>query len=187
MQSIQERKRLERCVNGHVYDDVETKLITTRTGRSFRQCVPCRRASKRGLGRSPEERAVDYFLAKVDMRRGMFGCWIWTSYTNPISGYGQTSAGSRFATTGAHRRAYVLGIGPIPTGLHIDHLCRVRACVNPLHLEAVTQAENSRRAAKTVCRRGHEFAPENVYITTTGFRRCRTCMRMGRTERAEKL
>lgn len=70
-------------------------------------------------------------------------CWLWTGAPNTF-GYGDLRL-----TTGlvrAHRFSYEMLVGPIPDGLHIDHLCRVRACVNPAHLEPVTQAENNERA-----------------------------------------
>lgn len=88
-----------------------------------------------------------------------------------------------------HRIAYEMVIGSIPDGLQIDHLCRNRVCCNPNHLEAVTQAENARRgmsakrareigAAKTHCKRGHEYTLENTYLQpATGRRSCRTCKR----------
>ena len=70
------------------------------------------------------------------------GCWIWGGGLN-ADGYGQMSVDSR--TVGAHRISYVAFVGPIPQGFQVDHTCFVTACVNPSHLEAVTQAENLRR------------------------------------------
>lgn len=97
------------------------------------------------------------------------GCWIWQGYVHPNTGYGSIYFDGE--STVAHRVAYRLFVGPIPTGLHIDHLCRVRACANPEHLEPVTVLENVRRApvhiahvnrAKTHCVNGHEYTPENT-------------------------
>jgi hypothetical protein len=93
----------------------------------------------------------------------------------------------------AHRVAYELMVGPIPDGNVIDHLCSNRSCVNPHHLEPVTQDENVRRAgtpmaarqsAKTRCRRGHEYDLVNTYYAPgTGHRQCRECNRISRRER----
>lgn len=77
------------------------------------------------------------------------GCWIWRG-TPGANGYGRLSIGNR--PTYAHRAAYELHVGPIPAGLTIDHLCRVRMCVNPDHLEPVTRAENTRREAAALRR-----------------------------------
>ena len=75
------------------------------------------------------------------------GCWTFTGAIDPATGYGRIGVGSRSAgVTSAHRVTYADHWGEIPAGKHIDHLCRNRACCNPLHLEAVTQAVNNRRS-----------------------------------------
>ena len=117
------------------------------------------------------------------------GCWLWfgpaMSKTDPRLSYGICGNGrERYA----HRMAYERANGPIPKGLQIDHLCRVPCCVNPAHLEAVTQRENilrgtsasARNAVKTHCIRGHLLEPPNLYWIPNKKngridRRCRFC------------
>lgn len=83
------------------------------------------------------------FWAKVDVA-GADECWLWIAYIDP-HGYGRFRVGSSAPAALAHRVSYEFHVGPIPEGLDIDHLCFVRACVNPAHLEAVTHTENMRR------------------------------------------
>ncbi len=90
------------------------------------------------------------------------------------NGYGLRSEKGRRPF--AHRWAYERVHGPIPPGLTIDHLCRNHACINPDHLEAVSQAENNKRASwRQMCKQGHLMTPENTVWETTGQRRCRAC------------
>lgn len=110
-------------------------------------------------------------------------CWLYAGYIN-TNGYGKILANS--TAYYAHRIMYENVIGEIPQGLQIDHLCRVRACINPEHLQAVTRHENILRgtahsainARKTHCKRGHEFTQENTY--SNNGRWCKTCKRLRR-------
>lgn len=110
------------------------------------------------------------------------GCWLWTAYIGP-NGYGYINQGNRRPNT-AHRVVYEAIKGPVPDGLELDHLCRVRSCANPAHLEPVTSAENTRRGlagannrAKTHCPKGHPFSGDNLYIYPNGRRGCNACIR----------
>jgi hypothetical protein len=131
---------------------------------------------------------VNRLLAKVAAGHG--GCWIWAGTRN-ADGYGLISL-SRAKSDFAHRVSYQLLVGPIPPGLQIDHRCRVRACVNPAHLEAVTCQVNilrspftvaSRLANRTHCNHGHEFTEANTAWARSGrgrdpdrrYRECREC------------
>lgn len=132
----------------------------------------------RGRAEPPEVRFWQ-FVTKDEAT----GCWLWTGSLND-AGYGKLGAGNgRKGWVRAHRFAYEHYIGPIPAGLHLDHLCRIRSCVNPEHLEPVTSRENSLRspicqtainAAKTHCKQGHSFE-RHGYVSSNGSRRCRAC------------
>jgi hypothetical protein len=119
------------------------------------------------------------------------GCWLWMGHIN-AAGYGQYWFDRKMEY--AHRAAYKILVGSIPDDLELDHLCRIRSCVNPLHLEAVTRAVNVRRSTvgeknrqKTHCLRGHPFSGENLAIRPNGSRRCRACHKLHkRGKRAAK-
>jgi hypothetical protein len=118
------------------------------------------------------------FWSKVNKTAG---CWLWLGPTRSYRGYGRFQLDSGYHM--AHRIAYTLEVGPIPDDYQIDHLCRVRHCVRPDHLEAVTQYVNNmrsesvtaRESRQTECIHGHKFTPDNTYLTPTGRRQCRTC------------
>lgn len=108
-------------------------------------------------------------------------CWLWLGAIKE-SGYAQIKLAGRSPMV--HRVSYELAKGPIPAGLQLDHLCRVRNCINPDHLEAVTAAENVRRgtsvpgvnARKIHCKRGHQLSGLNLRIVKNG-RECKICSR----------
>jgi hypothetical protein len=137
---------------------------------------------------------VDRILARVEKTET---CWLWRGAK---SGHGYGVIGYRGRQRPAHRVLYELTRAPVPKSLDIDHLCRVRNCVNPDHLEPVTHQENCKRginggdrhnAAKTHCKNGHPFSGDNLYIGRQlkgGIqRRCRTCHRERALRRYHEL
>lgn len=110
------------------------------------------------------------------------GCWLWTASLKR-DGYGEYWHDGRVAR--AHIVAYEVLVGPIGPGDQHDHTCRVRHCVNPAHLDPVTQRENILRgvgptalhAAATRCINGHPFDIQNTRVRRDGARSCRACDR----------
>lgn len=140
------------------------------------------------LAKSPEK-----FWSKVTPVTES-GCWLWMNSVSK-QGYGMfgwRGENRKGVAALTHRIAWMLLRGPIPEGLVLDHLCKVTCCVNPAHLEPVTQCENYWRsdaregamaynASITHCPQGHEYTPGNtMYRLNRGYkcRRCRTCERI---------
>jgi len=129
---------------------------------------------KHGSFDDPRPTVEQRFWAKVS-KDDRTGCWLWTA-NRCGKGYAMFSAGGTMRR--CHRWAYEHFVGPIPEGLEIDHLCRVRHCVNPSHLEPVTHEENLRRAAVVIthCPQGHPYDEANTCVWPSGItRRCITC------------
>lgn len=145
------------------------------------------RLTKGGSLAQPISTASDEqrFWSKVARTPAADRCWRWLAGIHPVTGYGNVWWEGR--TQLAHRVAFELATGePIAYGWTIDHLCRNRACVNPTHLQQVTQKVNNARgtspsannARKLICKWGHEFTPENTYIRPDrGTRSCKECAR----------
>lgn len=121
------------------------------------------------------------------------GCWLWpgaVTKSDRPGGGGYAIARVDGKTRLLHRAMYEHHVGPIPDGATLDHLCRVRHCVNPAHLEPVTSQTNTlrgvgptaRNAVKTACTQGHPYDGDNLYVDKSGRRHCRTCRRE-RTQR----
>ena len=124
------------------------------------------------------------------------GCWIWQR-SQWKSGYGkldvvQLPSGERLSTVGAHVASYLIHRGPLPPGTEIDHLCRVKLCVNPGHLEPVSHQENitrswAARGKKTECYRGHPYDDTNTRLDRYGRRFCKACERIRRRPKVDTL
>lgn len=124
---------------------------------------------------------VDRVITRLDCSTD--GCWIWPGSKTP-GGYGTVSDGPK--TRYVHRVMYEMFVGPIPAGFDLDHLCRTRSCARPDHLEAVNRSTNlmrgAHRSALAVqtgkCLNGHEYTPDNTYVTKRGTRTCKACRRI---------
>lgn len=118
------------------------------------------------------------------------GCWLWAGELNR-NGYGIFSPG-KGVRVAAHRLSYELERGMISNDLQMDHLCRVRCCVNPDHLEPVTPIENLLRSRAvngrlpvrlpdaTHCMHGHDLSLAGIYTRPSGYPECRACKRAAR-------
>ena len=134
-------------------------------------------------------RTIEFIEARVAIEdRGHdTPCWVWQRCLTE-KGYAKANVPGFGKNTRVHRASYEVYVGPIPEGLTIDHLCRVKSCVNPAHLEPVTALENTLRAKgwngefsrePGKCLRGHDESERNAHGN------CRACARMrGKTPEA---
>lgn len=124
-----------------------------------------------------DEQRLESIWAKVTKTDS---CWLWNGRMTP-DGYGRRSW--RGKEVSVHKIVYSLLVADVPQGLVIDHLCRTRSCVNPEHMEIVTNRENVLRGIgipainkrKTHCKRGHELNEVNSRIDKRGGRYCELC------------
>jgi hypothetical protein len=133
----------------------------------------------------PRRTVDDRFWSKVE-GGSVDTCWLWTGCMCR-DGYGSFKL-DKGSPRRAHRVAYELLVAEIPEGLQLDHLFRVRSCVNPWHLEPVTnrinttrgqgpEAARNRQLAKTHCKNGHQLSGSNIRTNGRGHRRCLACQR----------
>jgi hypothetical protein len=122
------------------------------------------------------------------------GCWIWTGRLDK-DGYGRLCFGGK--ESAAYRVSFELYRGPIPHGFEPDHLCRVRFCINPWHMEPVTHKVNLLRgmslqamnARKTECPQGHPYSEENTMLQKVGdavWRHCKSCRKIKRKRKSHE-
>lgn len=128
-----------------------------------------------------DEKHLVRFFSKIEQNEN--GCWVWQGATGGSGKHRYGTLSNNGKLTLAHRLSYEHFIGPIPEGLNIDHLCQNKLCVNPGHLEPVTQHTNLHRspntlnaqnAALTHCKSGHLLSGDNVRFYRSQ-RVCRAC------------
>lgn len=180
------------CPRGHAYDEGNTYI----NPRGVKICRACGRmhAAKYKPPKRPgySSWSVTQRFFSVLNRRGpvpehrpdLGPCWLREASldNHGYAVFNFTSENGKRKSK-AHQFGYELVWGPIPDGYEPDHLCRVKACCRPSHLESVTHRENMLRgntiaakfAAKTHCPQGHPYDEANTYRTSKGYRQCIAC------------
>lgn len=136
-------------------------------GEGRKRCVKCNKLN--GLEATPKERFFEF------TQQLPTGCILWTSSTRP-NGYGVYTLPPHHSLS-AHRCAWFFEYGEIPPrNMDLDHLCRIKLCVNVKHLRLVTHLVNIRaKPSVGVCRMGHKLEGKNAMLFSEGKRRCRAC------------
>ena len=128
---------------------------------------------------TPEER-IARFLLLVDKTPT---CWLWKGASN--GRYGSWK-GLNYEHHTAHKWSYIYFVGPVPSGMDVDHKCETSLCVNPEHLQLLLPSYNRAwQSEKEHCKRGHPLKNDNLYITPDGRRQCKDCIRR-RNEKASE-
>jgi len=126
------------------------------------------------------QKDAEWLMTRVEMVP-FSGCWLWMGYVGP-KGYGRVEISGR--NVPSHKAMLIANGKEIPAGLFVDHICRVRCCVNPAHLRIVTPRQNALENsisppainnAKTHCVYGHELSGSNLLLYKEGERICREC------------
>ncbi len=160
----------------------------------WRRSRVCSQRCQRVLSGTTRKRSVSDRFDTQYVPEPNTGCWLWTGSLD-AKGYGHIHIMVRGAAL-AHRVSWERHRGPIPDGMVIDHLCRVRSCVNPDHLRVVTPRVNvlenslslpAMQVRRNACKYGHPYEGANVAFTKHGARRCKVCAaRATRVWRATK-
>lgn len=129
-------------------------------------------------------RVIDRFISKLE--NGPNGC-ILSTYSTGSHGYSQVGwvENSQRTMVLGHRLAWEVFMGPIPSGMTIDHICHNRRCVNLAHLRLLSLPDNARgngQIDKTHCPSGHPYSGSNLYLDPKGYRRCRECMKISKAK-----
>ena len=121
---------------------------------------------------------VERVFAKLEPEPNS-GCWLWLGARSP-EGYGNVYVNAVRRPRRAHRVVYEIMRGSNPPGTQLDHKCRNTTCVNPGHLEIVSNRENTKRAfaLRAACPSGHAYDAKNTYTDKNGHRNCRACHRL---------